>query len=233
MIRRMLLFLALPMGLAQGAQASIPVDLEERTRSGLLHVCKDREPGDAKYVVCSAQVGGAESEYTGAECAAAGLPAACTLDFVKGVRLKGKLLLLQDDQARDFSGTPRLVTGLVLEVKARRNPVKLVELFDGAEIGHWNSFLESFLSDAASQIQFTNAEKSAFNFASDNLEDLGLALRELAQQAWPSADLSGAIAVLTQVKRQKKGGTAHDEPADALGSAARYRVVIEFVRLRP
>lgn len=234
MTRRLLLSFALPLALAPAAaRASIPVDLEERSRSGLQHVCKDREPGDAKYVQCEEQVGGSDGEYTGAECTAAGLPPACTLDFVKGVRLKGKLLLIQDDQARDFSGTPRVATGLVLEVKARRQKVKLVELFDGDEIGHWNGFAEAFLTDAASQIQFTNGEKTAFNFASDNLEDLGLALREIAQAAWPSADLGGAIAVLTKVKRKKKGASAHDDPADALASAARYRVVIEFVRLRP
>ena len=134
---------------------------------------------------------------------------------------------------RPFAGTPRLATGIVLELKARREKLKLVDLFDGAEIGHWNSFLESFLTDRANQIQFTNEEKTAFNFASDNLADLGFALRVLAHQAWPSADLAGAVAVLTKVKRQKKGAVAHDDPADALGSAARYRVVIEFVRLRP
>jgi hypothetical protein len=217
-----------------GAFASIPVDLEERSREGLQHVCRDREPGDSGYVACVAQVGGAESEYTGAECAAAGLPPVCTLDFVKKVRLKGRLLLFRDDHARNFSGTPGVQSGIVLEVKAGRHSASFAELFDLAGIGHWNEFPESFLAAQADPFQFTNAEGSAFNFASDNLADLGAALRELAQQAFPTADLSGSIAVLTSVVREKpKRNVAHDDPADALASAARFRVVIEFVRLRP
>jgi hypothetical protein len=234
MTRSPLLSIALALASA-AAQATIPVDLEERSRAGLQHVCKDKEPDDVgDYIPCVEQVAGDDSEYTGSECVTAGLPPACTLDFVPKVRLKGKLLLFQDDQARDFSGTPRLATGLVLDVKARGLEARLVELFADADIGHWNSFAESFLVDAATQIQFTNPEKSAFNFASDNLVELGLALRQLAQDAYPTADLSGAIAVLTSVKREKpKRNLVHDDPADALASAARFRVVVEFVRLRP
>jgi hypothetical protein len=233
MTRSPLLSIALALASA-AAQATIPVDLEERSRAGLQHVCKDREPGDANYVVCAEQVAGDDSEYTGSECTPAGLPPACTLDFVPKVRLKGALLLFQDDQARDFSGTPRLATGLVLDVKARGLEARLVELFADADIGHWNSFAESFLVDAANQVQFTNPEQSAFNFASDNLVELGLALRQLAQDAYPTTDLSGAIAVLTSLKRQKpKRNLVHDDPTDALASAARFRVVVEFVRLRP
>jgi hypothetical protein len=219
---------------ASAAQASIPVDLEERSRAGLQHVCEDREPGDAGYLTCEEQVGGVDGEYTASECVVAGLPPVCTLDFVPKLRLRGELLLIQDDQARDFSGDPGVQTGVILEVKLGRQKVKLVELFDLAEIGHWNAFSESFLVDLASGVQFTNAEESAFNFASENLQDLGLALRELAQQAYPQADLSAAVAVLTSVTRAKpKGNLVHDDPADALASAARFRVVIEFVRLRP
>jgi hypothetical protein len=214
--------------------ASIPVDLEERSREGLQHVCRDREPGDDDYVACVEQVGGLDGEYTAAECVIAGLPPACTLDFVPKVRLKGELLLVQDDQARDFSGTPRLETALILDVKAGRRKQTFVEVFDGAEIGHWNAFAETFLDDAATSIQFSNAEASAFNFASDNLADLGDALRAFAQESFAAADLSGAVAVLTSVKRQKpKTHVVHDDPADPLASAARFRVLIEFVRLRP
>jgi hypothetical protein len=219
---------------AAAARASIPVDLEERSREGLQHVCEDREPGDPCYVACVEQVGDAQGEYTGSECVPAGLPPACTLDFVPKVRLKGKLLLFQDDLARHSTGLPRVETGFVLEVKAGKRREKLVELFDLAEIGHWNTFTESFLVDVASQVQFTNAEESAFNFASDNLVAVGDALRALAQEAFPDADLAGAIAVLTSVVREKpKQNLVHDDAADALASAARFRVVVEFVRLRP
>ena len=233
MLRGGSLGLALALAASAG-QATIPVDLEERSRAGLQHVCRDREPGDADYVACEEQVGDAEGEYTAAECVQAGLPAACTLDFVPKVRLKAKLLLFQDDIARDFSGTPRVEAGVVLEVRKGRRRAKLVELFDGAAIGHWSAFSESFLVDAASQVQFTNAESSAFNFASENLVALGDALRAFAQEAFPKADLSGAIAVLTSVAREKpKANLVHDDAADPLASAARMRVVIEFVRLRP
>lgn len=231
---RMLLLSACLALCAAAARASIPVDLEERSREGLQHVCEDREPGDPGYVACEEQVGDAQGEYTGSECVLAGLPPVCTLDFVPKVRLKGKLLLFQDDLARDFSGAPRVETGFVLEVKAGKRREKLVELFDAAEIGHWNAFTESFLVDVASQVQFTNAEESAFNFASDNLVAVGDALRALAQEAFPDADLAGAIAVLTTVVREKpKQNLVHDDAADALASAARFRVVVEFVRLRP
>ena len=214
--------------------ASIPVDLEERSREGLQHVCRDREPGDDDYVVCSEQVGVLDGEYTAAECVLAGLPPACTLDFIPKVRLKGELMLIQDDQARDFSGTPRVEAALILDLKARGRKQTFVEVFDGAEIGHWNAFAETFLDDAATSIQFTNAEASAFNFASENLADLGDALRTFAHQSFVEADLAGAVAVLTSVKRQKpKTNLVHDDPADPLASAARFRVVVEFVRLRP
>ena len=46
--------------------------------------------------------------------------------------------------------------------------------------------------------------------------------------------IGSLIAVLTTVMREKpKQNLVHDDGADALASAARFRVVIEFVRLRP
>lgn len=232
--RRPALALAL-MAAAARASATIPVDLEERSRAGLQHVCVDREPGQADYVLCSEQVGGATGEYTAAECVLAGLPPACTLDFVAKVRLKGTLLLTLDEHALDPLLVPRPEAALLLEVKAGREKQTFVELFDGAEIGHWNPFAESFLDDLATGVQFSNAELSAFNFATDdNLADLGAALHDFAQQAFPRADLTGAVAALTSVTREKpKGNLVHDDPADRLASAARFRVVIEFVRARP
>lgn len=234
MLRARALAAAAVLAAAAPGFASIPVDLEERSREGLQHVCRDREPGDDDYVACSEQVGGLDGEYTAAECVLAGLPPVCTLDFIPKVRLKGELLLIQDDQARDWLYAASVDTALILDVKAGRRKQTFVEVFDGAEIGHWNAFAETFLDDAATSIQFTNAEASAFNFASENLADLGDALRAFAQQSFAEADLAGAIAVLTSVTRQKpKTNLVHDDPADPLASAARFRVVVEFVRLRP
>ena len=89
---------------AAPAFASIPVDLEERSRAGLLHVCVDVEPTAPSYIVCDEQ-DGVTTEYTGSECTAAGLPASCRVDFVGKLRLKGKLLLIQDDQAKNEAKT--------------------------------------------------------------------------------------------------------------------------------
>ena len=218
---------------AARAGASIPVDLEDRSRAGLLHVCVDVEPNASNYVVCEEQVGG-DGEYTGSECASAGLPQACTVDFVGKLRLKGKLLLIQDDQAKDTLNTPRPVTGVILEIGVRGKKVTLIDLFDNTEIGHWNAFAEAFLLDVADSIEFTNAEESAFTFPSDNLEDLGLELRALAQDAWPTIDLSYAVAVITSVVRESpKKSIDHSDVADPLASAASFKVVIELARVRP
>jgi apolipoprotein N-acyltransferase len=170
----------------------------------------------------------------GAECVPAGLPPACSVDFVQKVRLSGRLLVVQDDQAEDEALVARVATGIVLEVKARGRTTRLVELFDGSEIGHWNAFLEAFLLDTASSIQFTNADESAYNFASDNLEEIGSELREIARAAWPAIDLSGSVALLTSVVRESpKKSVDHAEAGDPLASAASFKVVIRFARLRP
>ena len=68
---------ALCLALPVVAGASIPGNIEQRTRESLLHVCTDTEPDDVDdYIVCSEQVGGdPQEEYTGSECVTAGLPA--------------------------------------------------------------------------------------------------------------------------------------------------------------
>jgi len=215
------------------AGASIPGDLENRSRAGLLHVCTDVEPGTPKYVVCDEQLGG-DGEYTGSECLAAGLPAACRVDFVGKLRLKGKLLLIQDDQAKDTALTFRLVTGVILEIGVRGKKARLIDLFDGSSIGHWNDFAEAFLLDLADSIAFTNDARTAYTFPSENLDDLGLELRALAQDAWPSIDLSEATAVFTSIVRDTpKKNVDHSDVADPLASAASFKVVIQFARVRP
>jgi hypothetical protein len=230
MIRTSRLALALGAALAAApAGASIPVDLEDRSRENLRHVCVDVEPAAQNYIVCSERVIGT-GEYTGSECTAEGLPAACTVDFVGKLRFKGKLLLIQDDQAKDTLNTPRAVTGVVLEIGVRGKKVTLIDLFDGTEIGHWNAFAETFLLDLADSIEFTNDPETAFTFPSDNLEDLGLELRELAQGAWPAIDFSEAVAVFTSVVRDSPKKSV-DHAADPLGSAAAFKVTIAFARV--
>ena len=85
------------------ALASIPQDLPERTRSGIVNVCRDREPGQPDYVQCDAHEVEADptTPYTGAECITAGLPAACTIDFLPKVKVAATMLLVNDDFAED------------------------------------------------------------------------------------------------------------------------------------
>jgi hypothetical protein len=232
--------LALGAGLALGALlaatragASIPVDLEDRSRDNLRHVCVDVEPTAPNYVACEEQ-DKLTGLYSGSECAAEGLPPVCTVDFVGKLRFKGKLLLIEDDQAKDTLSTPRAVTGAVLEIGVRGKKVTLIDFFDGTEIGHWNPFEEAFLLDLADTIEFTNDDHSAFTFPSDNLEDLGLELRALAQGAWPTIDFSQAAAVFTSIVRDSpKKNVDHADVTDPLASAASFKVTIAFARVRP
>jgi hypothetical protein len=220
------------------AGASIPSNLDGRAREGLLHVCADVEPGDSKYQVCTEQVDSMdpESAYTGSECAGVGLPAACTIDFVPKLRLKGRLLLMLDEAAFDSFGGSRIESGVVLELKVRKKKQTLIELFDGSEVGFWNAFDESFLVDVLQDVAFKTSDDSAYNFTepgllADNLTDLGLRIRALAQDAYPKIDLSEAVPVLTSVVREKKAPT--DGSGDDLASGARFKIVVEFARARP
>lgn len=211
-----------------GARASIPGNLEGRARSGLLHVCTDSEPGRPDYQVCSVQEGGdPEAVYTGVEC---GSPTPCEIDFIPKLRLKGRLLLIEDDAAFDDFGGSRRESGLVLELKIGKKKQTLVELFDDSQLGNWNVFFEDFLVDAAQGVDFTDDTLSAYQFANDNLLELGLQIRELAQVAYPNLDLSQAIPVLTSIEREK--GAPLDGSGTQLGSGARFKVTLAFARLR-
>jgi hypothetical protein len=220
---------------ASAAFASIPTDLPERTRSGILHVCRDREPGAPDYVQCVAHVvvDDDETPYTGAECTAAGLPAECTIDFLPKVKITGTLLLVNDDFAEDEAADFITETAVVLDVKAKGRRARILEIFQEDDLGHWNGFDEAFLVDPANQIQFSDAEKTAFNFASDNLTSVGTALRTLAAEAYPTVDFTGTVAMLTSVKRSKpKKGLDHTG-ADPLASAATFKIVVQFARALP
>ena len=116
---------ALCLALPVVAGASIPGNIEQRTRESLLHVCTDTEPDDVDdYIVCSEQVGGdPQEEYTGSECVTAGLPASCVPDFIPKVKLKATLLLVQDEDAENSSGGSIEATGLVLQLKKGKKKV--------------------------------------------------------------------------------------------------------------
>ena len=215
------------------ALASIPGNIDQRAREGLLHVCVDNEPGDPGYIICDAQEGDSQSSYTGAECAAAGLLPICELDFVPKARAKAKLLLIADDVTRDNNDNDQGPGTVVkLELKLKGGKFTLVEVFATDTIGNWNAIDPEALVFNA-DIEFTNATETAYQFANDNLTDLGIAIRDLADEAL-KADLSGTVPVLTDIVRQeKKGESDRANPGDPIGSASRWKVVIEFVRVRP
>lgn len=226
----------LTVALAAPALASIPGNIEQRTRAGLQHVCTDTEPDDVDdYILCVEQEGGGDTDpYTASECTAQGLPASCVVDFIPKVRIKGSLRLIHDDQAFDENLVSIPATGIVVELKKGKKKATFIELFDGSTLGNWNQFDESFLVNVASQIEFTNLDGTAFQFSFGTLFELGLEVRDLAQLWFPNADLSNAIAVLTAIERDpKQEPLAHEPFADTLGSAASFKIVIEFARAKP
>jgi len=208
------------------ALATIPGNIEDRALDGLLHVCVDGEPGDPGHIVCDEIEGDDPPVHTGSECAAAGFKAQCEIDFVPKARIRGELLLTFDDTATDAFGEPDGVGSVVqLVFKLKGEKQLLSEVFATDTIGNWNPADEPIDS-----IEFTNADRSAFQFANGNLTALGDELRELADAAF-KADLTGTVPVLTNIVRAPKLESIHDD--DELASATRWRVVIEFARTRP
>ncbi len=214
------------------AGATIPGNIDQRAREGLLHVCSDVEPEDLNYIVCDAQEGNDQSPYTGTECTAAGLLPVCELDFVPKARLKGKLLLIADDITRDENDNDAGAGAVIqIEVKAKKKKETFIEVFDTTTLGNWNAIDPESLVFAA-DIEFTNDSETAYQFANDNLTDLGLAIRDFADEVL-KADLTGTVPVLTDIVRTPKNESARADPSDPLASASRWKVVIEFVRVRP
>src|SRR4029453_10223772 len=169
-------------------------NIDQRANSGLLHVCQDVEPDDAGYIVCNDQPGGdTEAPYTGTECSnPTPLPPGCVIDFIPKVRIKGRLLLVNDDQAFDSFANSREASSIILEIKAGKKKATLIEIFDNTAIGNWNQFQEFFFGTAL-PIEFSNVDSTAFQFANGNLFEIGLRLRVLAQEWFPKADLSQAV----------------------------------------
>lgn len=208
------------------AFATIPGNIEDRAVDGLLHVCVDREPGHPGYIVCHEIVGDDPPAYTGSECGFTKPGAHCTIDFVPKARIRAELLLTFDDTATDAFGDPDGVGSVVqLVFKLKGKKQLLSEVLATDTIGNWNP-----ADEPIEFIEFTNADRSAFQFANGNLTALGDELRELADAAF-KADLTGTVPVLTDIVRAPKLESDHSD--DELASATRWRVVIEFARTRP
>ena len=171
-------------------------------------MCRDREPGQPDYVQCVAHedAGDPEPRRTPAPSAPPrACPAECTIDFLPKVKVTATMLLVNDDVAQDEAARLHHRDG----DRARREGqgarrARILDVFDGDEIGHWNGFDETFLVDPQqTRSQFSDAEKTAFNFASDNLSPIGEAVLALAQAAYPTVDFANTVAMLTSVKRSK------------------------------
>lgn len=226
---------ALALLVSSPTRASIPGNLEERSNDGLLHVCRDVEPGRPKYLVCDeqdfTQFG---NPYTGSECPAIGLQPACVIDTIPNVRLTGKLALIADDQPLDgdgnFNGDPSAT--LILDLTFDWKTITFIESFQRTKIGNWNEFDEFFLVDPTQDIAYTNAAVDALQFTNGNLVELGLKIRDKAQVFFPGADLSDAVPVLVSIVRNGSKEPL-DQTGSGLASAAYFNVVVRFARVRP
>ncbi|HEY8155177.1 MAG TPA: hypothetical protein VII72_13710 [Myxococcota bacterium] len=216
--------------------ASIPGNIQEKAREGLLHVCRDVEPGNVNYHVCDEQVSlfDPQSPYTGSECTAAGLPPICRIDFIPNVRLTGNMTLIDDDLPLDgdglFNGNAQAT--MILNLKFDWKVLTLIESFEGTKIGNWNPFDEFGLADPTQEIEYTNSPSTAFQFSNGNLVELGLEIRDIAQTFYPSEDLSGAVPVLTSIVRNPSKSPV-DASGNGLGTAGYFQVVVRFARVRP
>ena len=222
--------------LAVPGRASVPGNIPDLSYAGLVHVCEDAEPDDgADYIVClEHEAGDPFQPYTGSECVTAGLPAVCVTDFIPKVRLKGTIVLAHDDDALDQGGDPvaQGQTAVILELKKGAKKRTFIELFHAAKIGNWNSFgNESFITSTGGIDFETNGE---FQFANQNLTDLGLEVRDQAALWFPKVDLSTALPVITSIARDTKTDPL-DEDAfeEKLASAVTLRVEIQFARANP
>jgi hypothetical protein len=216
-----------------GARASVPGNQQELANEGLLHVCRDLEPGNPKYIVCDEQVDpfDPQSPYTASECTAAGLAASCRPDLIPGVRIPARLTLIGDEHPLDGFGDPVATTQstLILKLTFDSKQVTLIESFDGTKIGNWNAFAEF---EIVGPNLFDYQDGNSFQFTNGNLVELGLRIRQAAQEC-SSADLSDAVPVLVKVERGSRDPVDASAPDDELASASYYRIQIRFARVRP
>jgi len=208
--------------------------MAEKAREGLVHVCLDREPGNPGYIVCNEQVDpfNPESPYTGSECAAVGLAPVCRIDFIPQARVPGRLALFGDELPLDGDGNSNGIaqSGLTIELIFELQRTTFVELFETTKIGNWNPFFESGLA-SGDVFEFTLGP-SIFQFSNGNLTELGLAIRDRAQEFYTNLDLSDAVPVLIDVISDWNKVPV-DGSLTGLGSASYFRVQIRFARVRP
>ena len=223
--------------LAVPGRASVPGNIPDLSYAGLVHVCEDNEPDDGPpdYIVCEEhEAGDPFQPYTASECVTAGLPAVCVTDFVPKVRLKGTILLVHDDDALDQGSdiVEQGQTAVILELKKGGKKRTFIELFHAAKIGNWNSFGdEGFITGTGGIVFETSGE---FQFANQNLTDLGLEIRDQAALWFPKADLGTAVPVITSIARDaKKDPLDEDAFEEKLASAVTLKVTIEFARALP
>jgi hypothetical protein len=214
------------------ARASIPGNAGAKAREGLLHVCRNVEPANANYIVCDEQVDpfDPQSAYTASECTAAGLPPICRPDLIPHLRVNGTLALIADELPLDgdsnSNGTPQAT--LILTLVFGLKKITYVESFDGTTIGNWNPFFET---DLTTGDPFPFLDTGAFQFSNGNLVELGLAIRDQAQD-FSGVDLSDAVPLLVNVNADWNKVPV-DGSATGLGSAGYYRIELRFVRVRP
>jgi hypothetical protein len=224
-----LAFLAVP------GRASVPGNIPDLSYAGLVHVCEDVEPDDDDYIRCEEhEAADPFQPYTGSECVTAGLPATCVTDFIPKVRIKGTVQLVHDDAALDPGGNPVVQgqTALILDVKKGAKKRTFIELFAEAKLGNWNSFGGEAFIVGTGGITFTT--DGEFQFANQNLTDLGLEIRDQAALWFPKADLSTAVPVITSIARDtKKPVLDEDAFEEKLASAVTLKVEIEFARAIP
>ena len=216
------------------SRGSVPGNLDEVANDGLLHVCRDVEPGNVGYQVCDerdfTRLG---FPYTGSECAPLGLPESCQIDFIPGVRLLGRMTLIYDDHPLDGNGDPASnpQTTVIVELTYDWKPIIIAESFEGGVVGNWNPLDEHFFQESSGNIENANADRTNFQFSYGNLFELGMKIRDTAQPFFPERDLSETVPVLLSVVRDDSRGLV-DAHADDTASAAQYRIVVRFARVR-
>ncbi len=214
------------------AWASIPGNVDPRSFEGLLHVCVDEEPGHPQYIVCDDQAGGfPDAPYTGAECTAAGLPAACEIDFIPGAKANGLLTLIADDTP--FPENPR--TTILYRFRAGGAPHLVADTFDTDSLGNWNALnIDGGEIAVFGNISTQDTSVTEFQFMDGNLSDLGDEITAIVDAAEPGIDLSGAVPVFIEATHRpdklESDQSAFDQP---LASLARHRMKVRFARLRP
>jgi hypothetical protein len=232
MQRMQLLAAFFALAFAASAQATIPGNINERSRGGLQHVCVDVEPGDADYVECEAQVGDVfDAPYTAEECTAAGLAGPCELDFVPRVRVQGKVTIVYDDTPRNgLDNTVDEQTGVVLDLKIKGKNVRIYELIEGSRLGNWNP-IGSEANLFTGGIVYKNPSETAFQFANRNLTHLGRKIVAEVDPEYPLADLSETLPLVTFMERVESHSidASGDDPT---ASATVWKIVLEFVRVR-